>query len=105
MIFIETSIFTKEVQALLPDDSYRELQQALVVRPAAGSIIPDSDGLRKIRLKLPGTGKRGGVRVIYYWDVPENTIYMLLIYKKSRQKDLTHNQLKLLSKLMKEWLQ
>ena len=105
MIFIETSIFTKEVQALLPDDSYRELQQALVVRPESGNIIPGSGKLRKIRYNLPGAGKRGGVRIIYYWDVPEDTIYMLLIYKKGRKKDLTHNEIKLLSKIVKEWLQ
>ena len=105
MIFIETSIFTREVQQLLPDDSYRELQQALVVRPTSGSIIPDSGGLRKIRCNLPGTGKRGGGRVIYYWDVPEDTIYMLLIYRKSKQKDLTQSQLNFFSNLMKEWIQ
>jgi len=105
MIFIETPIFTKEVQALLPDDSYPEMQQALLVRPEAGNLIPGSGGLRKLRWKLPRVGKRGSLRIIYYWDTPSYTIYMLLPYKKSKQEDLTQDQLKILSRLIKEWLE
>lgn len=104
MIFIETPIFTKLVTDLLPDDEYRKMQFALVLRPEAGKIIPNSGGLRKIRWKISGSGKRGGIRLIYFWDVPEETIYMLLIYKKSKQEDLTPNQLKTLRNLIKEYL-
>jgi putative transcriptional regulator len=60
MVFIETSIFTREIQWLLPDESYRMLQSALMLRPDAGSVIRGSGGLRKIRWNLPGSGKRGG---------------------------------------------
>lgn len=49
MVIIETSIFTRQVQALLADEEYRELQTALVNRPHLGSIIPGSGGLRKVR--------------------------------------------------------
>ena len=104
MVFIETPIFTKVVRKLLPDDEYKELQQALVLRPEAGDFIPGSGGLRKIRWGIPGSGKRGGLRLIYYWAIPMDTIYMLLIYKKSRQDDLIPGQLKLLRTLVKEWL-
>jgi mRNA-degrading endonuclease RelE of RelBE toxin-antitoxin system len=104
MLFIETPIFTKLVVDLIPDDEYRKLQLALVLRPEAGKIIPGSGGLRKIRWKISGSGKRGGLRLIYFWDVPEDIIYMLLIYKKSKQEDLTPNQLKTLRNLVKEFL-
>jgi len=104
MLFIETPIFTKLVSKLLPDEDYRKIQLALVLRPEAGKIIPDSSGLRKIRWKDHGSGKRGGLRLIYFWDVPKDTIYMLLIYKKSKQKDLASNQLKTLRNLVKEML-
>ena len=104
MLFIETPIFTKLVSELLPDDDYRKIQLALILRPEAGKIIPSSGGLRKIRWKIHGSGKRGGLRMIYFWDVPEDTIYMLLIYKKSKQEDLTQNQLKTLRNLVKELL-
>jgi hypothetical protein len=62
-----------------------------------------SGGLRKIRWKLPGTGKRGALRIIYYWDPPD-TIFMLFPYRKTEQEDLTADQLKLLRKMVKELL-
>jgi len=104
MLFIETPIFTKLVIDLISDDEYRKLQLALVLRPEAGKLISGSGGLRKIRCKSGGRGKRGGLRVIYFWDVPMDIIFMLLIYKKSKQKDLNPNQLKILRNLVKELL-
>jgi mRNA-degrading endonuclease RelE of RelBE toxin-antitoxin system len=101
MKFIETSIFTKLIQKLLPDESYRMLQMALMLRPDAGSVIKGSGGLRKIRWKSPGSGKRGGLRLIYYWDHPDD-IYMIFIYKKADQKDLTTEQIKTLKQLIEE---
>ena len=59
-------------------------------------------GLRKVRWSLGARGKRGGLRVIYYWDKPKECIYMLLLYSKSRQEDLTQEQLRTLRKLVKE---
>jgi hypothetical protein len=103
MIFIETSIFTKEIQRLISDDNYRMLQSALMLRPDAGSLIIGSGGLRKIRWNLPGAGKRGALRVIYYWN-PPNTIFMLFPYRKTEQENLTQEQLKLLRGMVKEFL-
>ena len=102
MRFVETPTFTQEVLDLLPDDLYRALQLALWSRPEAGAIISGGGGVRKIRWSLPGKGKRGGVRVIYYWQRSEEIIYMLWIYPKSRQEDLTPEQLKTLRRLVKE---
>jgi hypothetical protein len=103
MVFIETFIFTKEIEPLLSDDRYRMLQTALMLRPDAGDLIRGSGGLRKIRWSLPGTGKRGALRIIYYWSVPD-TIFMLFPYRKTEQDDLTKEQLKLLRRIMKEML-
>ena len=102
MLFVETPIFTREVHDLIPDDDYRNLQFALLLRPEAGAIIPGSGGLRKVRWGSAGKGKRGGLRVIYYWNKAEECIYMLLVYGKSRQVDLTKEQLRTLRKLVKE---
>jgi hypothetical protein len=103
MIFIETSIFTKEIQRLTTDDNYRMLQSVLMLRPDAGDIIRGSGGLRKIRWNLPGRGKRGALRIIYYWD-HSDTIFMLFPYRKNEQEDLTPQQLKMLREISKELL-
>ena len=76
------------------------LQTAMMYRPDAGDMIRGGGGLRKVRWNLPGRGKRGSLRVIYYWDPPE-TIYMLLPYKKTDQDNLTPEQLKFLMSLWK----
>jgi len=101
MEFIETSIFTKQVLKLLPDASYQMLQSALMLNPVSGAVIKGSGGVRKIRWNLPGAGKRGSLRVIYYFDQPE-TIYMLFMFKKNEQEDLTPEQVKILKKALKE---
>lgn len=104
MLFIETPTFTKLLTDLIDDDSYNILQEKLVLNPAIGNLIPGTSGLRKIRWKLPGTGKRGGVRIIYYWKVKEEKIIFLLIYPKNVQDDMTDKQLKILNKILKEEL-
>ncbi len=102
MRFIETPIFTRAVEELLDDEEYRSLQVALLLRPESGPLIPRTGGLRKLRWSLKGRGKRGGCRVIYYWDEPSETFYMLYTYRKSDQEDLTHQQLRVLSRLVHE---
>jgi len=102
MRFAETPIFTREISAFLKDEEYRSLQLALLFRPQQGDLIPGSGGLRKLRWGVHGKGKRGGCRVIYYWDKAQDTIYMLFVYAKSKQEDLTPAQIKELSKLVRE---
>lgn len=67
MIFIETPIFTVDLNELLTDDEYAEFQRYLADNPRLGDVIRDTGGLRKIRWAGNGKGKRGGVRVIYYY--------------------------------------
>lgn len=104
MLFIETPTFTKLLTNLIDDDSYSKLQENLVLNPEIGNLIPGTGGLRKIRWKLPGIGKRGGVRIIYYWKVKEEQIIFLLIYPKNVQDDMTDKQLQILNKILKEEL-
>lgn len=102
MVIIETSIFTRQVQLLLSDEEYRELQLELVHHPEKGKLIPRSGGLRKIRWASTGRGKSGGIRTIYFWAFSRDQIFMLFIYAKNEQEDLTPDQLKILRKLMME---
>ena len=87
----------------MDDDHYRELQELLIENPEIGDLIQGSGGLRKIRWKLTGRGKRGGVRVIYYWAVSVDQIRMLYVYSKSDQENLTKDQLKVLRQIVERW--
>lgn len=80
MVIIETSIFTRRLSALLPDEDYRALQSMLAQHPDAGASIPGSGGLQKVRWAARGHGKRGGARVIYWWAVSRERLLMLFIY-------------------------
>ncbi len=102
MEFIETPLFTKSIQHVMSDDDLRQLQMSLSLYPSTGRVIPGSGGLRKIRWVGSGKGKRGGLRVIYYWIVSQDQIYLLYAYKKSQQEDLTSEQLKSLKDLVEE---
>ncbi len=104
MEFVETPIFTKEVRRLLDEGEYRALQLALLLRPEQGKVIPGSGGLRKLRWRLKGRGKRGALRLIYYWDTNTERSYMLYLYEKSNQENLTPSQLKILSRIVGEEL-
>jgi mRNA-degrading endonuclease RelE of RelBE toxin-antitoxin system len=96
MRVVETPVFTAALQRYLDDDTYRALQWALALRPEQGPIIPGGDGLRKLRWSAQGRGKRGGIRLIYYWDRPSHTFYML------EQGGLTSSQTKVLAQLVRE---
>lgn len=96
MVIIETKIFTRQVDALLSDEDYSALQTTLVLNPAAGALIIGSGGLRKIRWRASGRGKRGGSRIIYYWAMRQDQLLMLLIYPKNVQDDLSPDQLRML---------
>lgn len=103
MVFIETPLFTADVKALLPDDSYARLQRELIARPDAGDLIPGTGGLRKIRWGLPGQGKRGGARVIYYWRASKAQIWLLAIYGKGAKSDLSARDKELMRKIVEHW--
>ena len=65
-------------------------------------VIAGTDGLRKLRLALPGRGKRGGARVIYYWQNDQERIFLILIYPKGAKEDLTPKEKIILKQLVKE---
>ena len=102
MEFIETPTFTRLLTDLLSDDEYRALQNVLVENPERGDILKGGGGIRKLRHALPGRGKSGGVRAIYYWIKDDHQIYMLLIYPKSKKDNLTDQETALLRELVKE---
>jgi hypothetical protein len=94
MLFIEAPKFTELVQSHLNDEEYAALQWLLLERPDAGEIVPGSGGVRKIRWGLRGKGKRGGIRVIYYWKTADDEIWLLTLYAKNVQENIPVHVLK-----------
>jgi hypothetical protein len=79
---------------LLSEEEYRQLQHALLNRPTQGALIRGIVGLRKVRGAPEGPGKRGGIRVVYYWYGEDETFYRLYAYGKSEHETLTPAQLR-----------
>jgi mRNA-degrading endonuclease RelE of RelBE toxin-antitoxin system len=105
VVIVETAVLTRQVTALLDEESYRSLQLEIAASPSTGALIRGAGGLRKIRWEGSGRGKRGGVRLIYYWSPGREVILMLLIYSKSEREDLTRDQLKVLARVVAEELE
>lgn len=103
MIFIETPTFTRLIKELIPDKGYSHFQHALAQAPESGDLIEGTGGLRKVRIALPGRGKRGGARVIYYYFASASQIVLLLVYPKSTQDNLTADQKKALRTIIENW--
>ncbi|MBI4378161.1 MAG: transcriptional regulator [Nitrospinae bacterium] len=98
MEFIEAPLFTKLVYDYLNDTEYSALQIELASRPEAGDIIPGSGGVRKLRWSGKGKGKRGGLRIIYYWRNKKNEIWLLTVYAKTEAGNISVNVLRKIRK-------
>ena len=94
--FVESPIFTKQVHDYLTDDEYRIFQAFLTVSPDAGDVVRGSGGVRKVRWNRRGTGKSGGVRVLYFARSEAGEIWLLLIYAKSAVDSIPGHILKTL---------
>lgn len=99
MEFIEAPVFTRHIADYLDDNSYRELQARLAENPEAGDVMPGTGGFRKIRWKDPrrGKGRRGGLRIIYFYFESQQQIWLMTLYDKSEAADLTAQQKKMLA--------
>lgn len=98
MEFIESPAFTKYYREYIIDEELWKLQKFLLVNPLAGDIIQGTGGIRKLRWvdKKRGKGKRGGLRIIYYYFSEDGQIWLLSIYDKDEALDLTKEQRKTL---------
>ena len=104
VVFVETSLFTKQIMQLLSDESYLSLQRELVDNPKRGELIVGGGGIRKIRWSLDNDkGKSGGIRTIYYYKESDEKILMLFAYPKNVADNLTDKQIAVLRELAKEF--
>ncbi|WMT78269.1 type II toxin-antitoxin system RelE/ParE family toxin [Bradyrhizobium sp. Ash2021] len=95
----ETPLFIRQSQDIW-DDAEREAFIDFISRnPEEGDLIPETGGVRKIRWARPGSGKRGGARVVYFYHSGNRPLYLLMVYVKARQENLTAEEKKVVRKL------
>ena len=102
-IFVELPVFAKYRPEYLDDEGFRDLQNSLMANPEAGDVIEGTGGLRKIRQPDPrrGKGKRGGLRVIYYWWDGKRQFWLFTLYDKDEMDDLSMKEKKALKDMLK----
>lgn len=106
-VFVELPPFARYRAEYLDDDAFVELERLLMLNPEAGVLIPGAGGLRKLRFadERRGKGKRGGLRVIYYWWDAGLQFWLFTIYDKDEASDLTKAQRETLKRMIKNELE
>jgi hypothetical protein len=96
--FVELPLFQRLRDEYFDDESFKDLLDELMKKPDAGDLIQGTGGLRKIRFadERRGKGKRGGLRVIYFWKDADNQFWLFTVYGKDEADDLTADQRKML---------
>ena len=103
MTVVETPFFLRKAASLLDEEERLELALFLGANPETGNVIPETGGIRKLRWAVQGKGKRGGVRVIYYFHSESFPLFLLTVYAKNQKANLTkaeRNELKNLVRLL-----
>jgi len=85
----ETTAFIRQAAHIWSDEERSEFVDFIARNPEAGDVIPHSGGVRKVRWSRAGSGKRGGTRVIYFYHTGDMPLYLLLIYAKAQQENLS----------------
>ena len=101
---ISTKEFDKNVAGLLTADEVADLEFSIAVNPAAHPVIPGTKGIRKARWGKQGSGKRGGIRVIYLYAIIAEEVFLLTAYSKNQQENLTNDQKKAIRRLVDQGL-
>ena|SRR5271165_694084 len=92
MTMWESKTFIRQSEELMSPDEDSALKFYLGLQPEAGDLIPDTGGARKLRWAVGSRGKRGGVRVVYYFESEEGPLVLFSIYKKGRKDNLTMSE-------------
>lgn len=99
LLFIEATRFTERIEQLRAESNLWALEDLLCQDPQKGKVVQGAGGLRKIRMGLPGRGKRGGCRVIYLHMKSASRVYFVYLYAKNEEVDLSADQKKTLKQI------
>lgn len=91
---VETLLFQKQWPLYWSEEERGEFAAYIAEFPDIGDVVPNSGGIRKVRWRRAGTGKSGGVRVIYFTRMAEEEIVILILYAKAKTDNITGSKLK-----------
>jgi mRNA-degrading endonuclease RelE of RelBE toxin-antitoxin system len=97
---IATRTYEKRIAKLLPPEERAEMENAVATEPERYPVVPGTKGVRKARWSRPGMGKRGGVRLIYYFWVGPNAVVLITAYAKNEKENLTDADKKKIRKIV-----
>lgn len=89
---VETQLFIRQAHDVWSDAEREEFVNFIARNPEAGAVIPETGGVRKVRWARAGKGKRGGARIVYFYNDAERPLYLLMVYAKARQENLTADE-------------
>jgi RelE toxin of RelE / RelB toxin-antitoxin system len=99
---IETDLYLSRARKLMSEDERDRVIDIVAATPLEGDLIPGSGGLRKLRIPLEGRGKRGGGRVIYWFQAARTPAVLLFVFAKNEASDLTPDQSRMLASSVAE---
>ena len=100
MTVVETVRFLKDADSLMPETERAQLVEFIGGNPEAGDVIPETGGVRKLRWALPGGGKRGGARVIYFFHNDSLPVFLLAMYGKNEKANLSKAERNAITKVV-----
>jgi hypothetical protein len=106
-VFVELPPFERHREDYLDDEAFLRLQRSLMLNPEAGDVVPGTGGLPKLRFadERRGKGKRGGLRIIYYWWDAGSQFWLFTAFDKDEMSDLTATERKALKEMIKRELE
>ena len=93
---VETPVYSRKAEGLLSEDEREEFAAFISQNPTAGSVVRGSGGVRKVRWVRAGSGKSGGIRVIYYNQLSHEEIWLLTLYAKNERATIPAHELRMI---------
>jgi len=88
----ETSLFVRQAASVWTDAERHAIIDFIAANLEEGDVIPDTGGVRKVRWSRQGSGKRGGVRIVYFYHDTAMPLYLIMIYSKAQKENLTQDE-------------